>query len=113
MTPSHATCEETGGLLERRFASEISRIVGRIFRVGFDPLLGVPAKVAPVELVIGVYPAAENHQFHLREHLGVVVLGILVCVSVDTAINELAGIPRLLAAGRPRCSCPGRPGETT
>ena len=44
--------EETGGLVERGFPSEIGRVVGRIVRVGCDPLRVMPAEVAAVELVV-------------------------------------------------------------
>ena len=65
------------GFFEGRLAAEVGRIVRGLCGIRVHPITVMPAKVAAVELVVGIDPATQDHQFHLGQHLGVVVFGVL------------------------------------
>ena len=50
----------------------------------------VPAVIGAVKLIVGIHPAAEHHQFHFREHLAMVVLGILRMRGIGQDVDHRA-----------------------
>ena len=57
------------------------------------------AEVTAVELIVAIHPTAQNHQFPFREHLGMVVFGVLRMRGIGQQGTQRApGTPQ--AAGR-------------
>ena len=93
--------EETDGLLEGGSAPEIGwGVVAVCF---LCPVGMVAAVVGAVELVVGIHPPAEYHQFHVRQHGGVIVLCILRVVGVGQELIEFA-LVRAEAFWRQECA---------
>ena len=96
----------TDGFLERRFASEIGRIILRLRRIGLRPDRVVAPVVAAVELVVRVDPTRQDHHLVLRQPLGVIlflvdgVSGIAQDLHQDAVVGSQA-------LGRKRGAVPG------
>lgn len=75
-------CLGADGFLEGRFAAKVGGAISRVLGIGIDPLRVMPSVIAAVVLVIAVNPAAQDHQFHGCQQLGVVVLTVFWMVAL-------------------------------
>ena len=82
--------KEAGCLFEGWYATEIRRIISGNSGIWIDPLRMLAAEVAAVELIVGIYPAAQNHQFGCREHPAVVVFGVLRMRGIRQQVDHRA-----------------------